>query len=95
MKDAAAQPPADEHPVDDQTIQNWSICARVPRRDTVSVRGNNRRSARSRPAMIVAQRNHRWLRPSHEIRRYVLHPDRSHGRLRRARSGICVPTDAG
>ncbi len=39
MKDAAAQPPADEHPVDDQTIQNWSICARVPRRDTVSVRG--------------------------------------------------------
>jgi hypothetical protein len=25
-------------------------------------------SARSRPATIVAQRNHRWLRPSHEIR---------------------------
>ena len=32
----------DEHPVDVQTIQNWSICVRVPQRDTVSVRGNNR-----------------------------------------------------
>ena len=44
MKDAAAQPSVDEHPVDDETIQNWSICVRVPQRDTVSVRGNNRRS---------------------------------------------------
>ena len=42
MKDAAAQPPVDEHPVDDETIQNWSICVRVPQRDTASVRGNNR-----------------------------------------------------
>ena len=42
MKDAAAQPSVDEHPVDVQTIQNWSICVRVPQRDTVSVRGNNR-----------------------------------------------------
>ena len=42
MKDAAAQPSVDEHPVDDETIQNWSICVRVPQRDTVSVRGNNR-----------------------------------------------------
>jgi hypothetical protein len=44
MKDAAAQPSVDEHPVDDETIQNWSICVRVPQRDIVSVRGNNRRS---------------------------------------------------
>ena len=28
MKDAAAQPSVDEHPVDDETIQNWSICVR-------------------------------------------------------------------
>ncbi len=42
MKDAAAQPSVDEHPVDDETIQNWSICVRVPQRDTVSVRRNNR-----------------------------------------------------